>query len=249
MPMTTNLFHRLMFGGWAAAIVAAGWLLLGISLVIGWAQWRRGRLPRARRAAGELDAAAELPAHNLPRRLRMRFTQATPTLCIAGAWRPELWINQELWQELNAVERELAIAHELRHFARRDNLKRLVLEALSALYFALPWVRGWSADYELDSELAVDHACRLHDEPSYQRLITRITAQQLIQAQLRCTASHLSAQAQTERLRALDAPPQRGSLLILGGSILAGMVFCQALAALLLSHSVTRCLLTCFLGY
>ena len=249
MPMTTNFFHKLMYGGWAAAIVTGGWLLLGMSLAIGWVHWLRGRLPRHANSAAHAQATEALAGYGLPASLRARFTKATPSLCLVSVWRSELWIHPGLWESLSPLERELAVGHELCHLRRRDNLQRLVLEALSALYFALPWVRGWARDYELDAELAVDYSCRQRAGAAYQGLISRITAQQYKHASLGTAASYLSAQAQAERLRALDSPPQRASSFTAAGLALIGIVFSQVLAVLLLSHSVTRCLLTCFLGY
>jgi hypothetical protein len=246
MPMTTNFFHHLMYGGWSAGIAMSGVLLLGLSMIISWMQWRRGRLPR-RESSADAVPAGELPG--LPRGVRARFTHATQSLCLAGAWRPELWINPALWRELAGPERRLAVAHELRHLARRDNLKRLMLEALAALYFALPWARHWAAQYELDSELAVDHACRKLDETTYRGLILRLTQRQFTPVRLHTAAAHLSAQSHTERLRVLAAPPAQPQALFPLAVVLLGMVFSQALALALLSHSVSRCFITCYLGY
>lgn len=246
MPMTTPFFHRLMYGGWSAGIAVSGWMLLGLSLIIGWAQWRRGRLPRSIRQSATPSHAECLDIPGL----HARFTEATPSLCLAGVWRPELWVNPRLWNELTPTERELAIAHELRHLERRDNLKRLALEALAALYFALPWGRHWAAQYELDSELAVDHACRQLDKATYPGLIARLTQRQLTKTPPRVTVSQLFSQAHTERLRALAVPPAPNlAPAALWLYAICGVTFSQALAVALLFHSVSRCLLTCYLGY
>src|SRR5262249_29210109 len=102
-----------------AAISAVGLLL---ALWRGVAAWvaTRNLINDWLRAAEPIQSAwldqIPIPAY----RLRHPF----PVLAIVGAFRPNLFIADHLFQSLTGEELAAAIAHEGGHFAAKDNLKR-----------------------------------------------------------------------------------------------------------------------------
>jgi hypothetical protein len=240
ITMTTNYFHRLMYGGWGLAISITGGTLLAGSLYLMWRNWRRGLVPRG---AGVRHAGHE--HHGLP----LLENNGIPTICLVGVWRPELWINPEYWRQLTPAQRELALAHEGGHRRRRDNLRRLILQFVGGLYAVLPWLRGWAEEYAVDSEYAVDDACRRRLDPEqYVALVARATEYTLSWREA-AVASHLSHSAQALRLKVLATPVARTPRgLALAASFGVALVSI-APATLLLLNPISRCLCACYLGY
>lgn len=78
-----------------------------------------------------LNLSFDMPVKMLP------FGTDTPYT--VGFFRPVIVLHSEVWEMLNADEREAVIAHELWHIARHDNLRNLALLALqSILWFHIP---------------------------------------------------------------------------------------------------------------
>jgi len=178
--MTTGYFHHLMYGGWGRAITGTGLTVLGVSLLIAAWSWRRAQPPR-RIATGDVPDgwdvdgtwSAEAQAHGL----RLYPASGVATAALSGVLHPALLVNPAYWATLSPEQRALALAHEQQHLLRRDNLRKLALEGIALLYGAVPWVRRWAQDYELDSELAVDDACRRTlNEASYRTLVAEAAA-------------------------------------------------------------------------
>jgi len=239
IQMTTSYFHRLMYGGWGAAIVLAGALTLATSLVLAWLHWRRGRVPGN-------QSSRETIRHG---DYMLRASDAIPTISLVGVWRPEIWVNPDYWSQLEDYQREMALAHEECHRRRRDNLRRLMIMYIGALYAILPWARRWARSQELDCELAVDNTCRQNCDPqAYLSLIVHATARTL-EWKKPVVASHLSYAEQSLRLRELVKPYGWYSPItarVLGISVATLSVLP---AAAILLNPVSRCLCACYLGY
>jgi hypothetical protein len=233
--MSTRYFHCLMHGGWGNTITGTGAAVLTLSLLLGVFGWLRGRTPRLAGGATQLISG-----------LTVVDNEGISTAGLIGCWRPQVWVNPTYWNSLSADERELALAHERWHLRRRDNLRKLVLQLIAGLYAVLPMSRRWLAHYELDCELAVDHHCRAANGPAYVELIAAsakfalgnraVVASGMSQADLRQRLAHLTAAPLPSRRRAVVWTAALAVLAILP---VAG----------LLTHSVTRCLLACYLGY
>ena len=246
MQMTTNFFHELMYGGWAATFAIGGIMLLGLSIIISWFQWRRGHVTH------KYPATKPPAADGLPSRLNgmeVLYTQAIPTLSLVGAWRPELWVNPGYWQRLTAEEQHFALLHETCHQLRRDNSRRLLLEAIATLYFILPWVRRLPESYEQDCELAVDDYCRSQDNPQHYISLVSKAVDLLLPRRQGTVFSDLSARQLSERVTVLTTPRREQPVLVPALVVTSGILISQAATALLLAFSVSRCLLTCYLGY
>ena len=238
--MSTHYFHMLMYGGWGAAITSTGGAVMGISLLLALVMWLRGRTPRS-------------PSQPLAvvSGLAVLANEGISTAGLVGCWRPAVWVNPHYWSHLTDDERGLALAHERAHLRRRDNLKKLLLQFAAALYAVLPFSRGWVKQYELDCELAVDDHCResLGDE-NYARLVARSAhfALERHAAVASTVASGMSHADLKARLLHLHAPRTPHSKWRGVGTALSVVVALLPIG-LLLSHSVTRCLLACYLGY
>jgi hypothetical protein len=276
--MTTNYFHHLMHGGWSNAITGTGLSVLGVSLLITAWGWHRAQ-PFTRYAGAALpdgwDPDGSWTAGAQALGLRLHPAHGVATAALTGVLQPALLVNPAYWATLSPAQRELALRHELQHLRRRDNLRKLVLEGIALLYGVLPGVRRWAADYELDSELAVDDACRqLAAETAYRLLVADAAAFVLAlgpagaraaapgkparragtgKAALRAPAGRpFSALTHAEletRLKTLAQPRRAGSRHFALLVVLACTFVSVLPAAALLSHPVSRCLLACYLGY
>jgi hypothetical protein len=177
--MSTDYFHALMHAGWSSVITAAGLTVLGVSLLVALWSWRRAQPPRrialAAWPAG-WDAGGAWTAEAQAHGLRLYPASGVATAALTGVLSPALLVNPAYWARLDGEQRALALGHEQEHLRRRDNLRKLVLEGVALLYGVLPGVRQWAADYELDSELAVDDACRRRDEAAYRTLVAEAAA-------------------------------------------------------------------------
>jgi beta-lactamase regulating signal transducer with metallopeptidase domain len=238
--MTTNYFHQLMFGGWGLMIVITGGLTFIASLILAWLNWRKGRVPAASgNGEGDLHHKAQ----------KLRPNSLIPTISLVGAWRPEVWVNPAYWAGLSDEQRELALAHEYMHKSRRDNPRRLAVMYIAGLYAVLPWVRSWVKDFELDTELAVDDACRQrYPGGQYAALIAHAT-EYVLRWDQPVVASHLSSSEHAVRLRTLSHPRREQPPLLARIAGLAVAAFSILPAAALLFHPVSRCLCACYLGY
>ena len=117
------------------------------------------------------------------------------------------------------------------------------------MYYALPWVRTWPAQFELDSELAVDDICRRRvSEEGYRALVGR-AVERAVFGTPAVVQSRLSQADLGERMAVLLRPRQHGNpaaaVLACAGIIATG----AAPAALLLLSPISRCFLACYLGY
>jgi hypothetical protein len=240
--MTTSYFHCLMFGGWGAGITATGAGVLTISLLLAGVVWLRGRTPHS--PSQPLTVVSGLA---------VLANEGISTAGLVGCWRPAVWVNPHYWAQLTHDERELALAHERAHLRRRDNLKKLLLQFAATMYAVLPFSRRWVSDYELDCELAVDDRCRAElNEGRYAGLVARSAEFALglhgRTAVVPAVASGMSQADLRTRLLHLGLPRRPHSPWHIPGAAMAVLAALLPIG-LMLSHSVTRCLLACYLGY
>jgi hypothetical protein len=233
--MTTPYFHTLMYGGWGAGIAASGLLVLGVSVLLGRRAWRRSQADAPTTAV--LGCVGRLPLLASP---------AVPAAALVGVWRPRILVNPAYWAASDSALRELTLRHELCHWRRGDNARKLLLQFISGLYFVLPWLRGLSSEYSRDSEYAVDRACAAGGEAeAYLALIEHTGAFTGRPATHR--ASYVGG-ALAARIAALSNP-RRGSAAAASLAVCA-VCLCASLPGLvMLSHPTLRCLLACYLGY
>ncbi len=124
---------------------------------IGFAAWRcvarcraTSRLVRAwmKDAEPVSIAACPTPAY----RFRCRF----PVVAIVGAFRPRLFVADQILEVLTPAELAATVLHEEGHLGARDNLKRSVLCACRDAVPLLPWGRSMDSAWSRAAELAAD---------------------------------------------------------------------------------------------
>ncbi len=54
-------------------------------------------------------------------------------IAVVGAFRPKMFIAEQIFLSLDKQELAAAVAHECGHLAARDNLKRLILKISQTL--------------------------------------------------------------------------------------------------------------------
>jgi len=235
--MITDYFHRLMDVGWSAVIVVGGLAVLIISLLLAYISWRRGRVPQA----GDVLLVAE--------GMTVRASGAPDTASLVGVIHPEIWVNPEYWTLLDEQQKSALLTHELVHLRRRDNLKKLVVQFISTLYYAIPWLKSWPGQFNFHTEMAVDDACqRKLGKGAYMGLIGD-AASFVLQRYSGAVASHFGETDMVRRLRVLDSAQPAGHAGVVTAVGLMGTAVSMLPAAGLLYYPISRCLLACYLGY
>lgn len=84
-------------------------------------------------------------------RIRHKF----PVLAVVGAFKPRIFIAEQVFETLTDAEIRAAIAHEKGHLAARDNLKRAALRFCGDL-FVFPFNRKFDRVWAENAELAAD---------------------------------------------------------------------------------------------
>lgn len=95
----------------------------------------------------------ELEQINLP---AYRLKHSFPVIALVGAFRPRLFIADQLFDALSPAELQAAIAHECGHLAALDNLKRALLRACRDSLTIAPCGRLLDRAWAEESELAAD---------------------------------------------------------------------------------------------
>jgi bla regulator protein BlaR1 len=85
-----------------------------------------------------------------------------------GAWRPCIALPADFESRYDANERELVLAHERMHVARRDGLANAALVAVRCVFWFDPVVHFASRRFRFDQELACDAAV-LRERPNARR--------------------------------------------------------------------------------
>lgn len=237
--MTTPYFHALMYGGWGAGIAASGLLVLGLSALLGLRSWRRShaQAPSARR----IGSAGRLP---------LLESRAVPAAALVGVWQPRVLVNPEYWAASDQGLREETLRHELCHWRRGDNARKLALSFISGLYFILPWLRGLSAEYSRDSEFAVDRACAAGGRAEAYLALLRHSA--AFSGPLATRRASYVGGALEARIAALVDQQGRSSTprVIAPALVVCSICLSASVPGLvMLSHPTLRCLLACYLGY
>lgn len=235
--MTTPYFGGLMRGNGALLITLSGWGVLLLSLALLLRSVLQTRLPKPVGAAWR-EAG-----------LLLRRNPAIATASLAGVWQPELWVNPRYWENLSSSDQGLVLHHERLHLLRRDNLRKLMLHYIAGLYFALPWIRHWPAGYELDSELAVDDACRRQLPEAEYRVLVAGAVETAAHFKPQVVCSALSQADLALRLQVLLAPRRGDHVLLALVSTALPVLLSAAPAVALLCHPVSRCFFACYLGY
>ena len=122
---------------------------------------------RTRRCIGDLlrSVQADLPAH-----LQNQMTQhgiapssvvlvqsAEPLAFCHGFLEPKIYFSTGLVDLLSPAQLQAVLLHEDYHRQRFDPLRILVVRAISAALFFLPFVRDWRRLFEIKLELDADH--------------------------------------------------------------------------------------------
>ncbi len=89
-----------------------------------------------------------LPTYRLPHRF--------PVIAITGAWRPRLFIAEQVLDSLSSDELKAAIAHECGHLRAGDNLKRPMLRACRDALSIVPCGRALDRAWAAAAEEAAD---------------------------------------------------------------------------------------------
>lgn len=86
--------------------------------------------------------------------------KGAPSLMLVGLWRPKVMISDMAATVLSESELHVAIRHELEHQRSRDNLKKLIINAVP-----FPGMEGITGAWREASELAADDgAVRTHQD-------------------------------------------------------------------------------------
>ncbi|MGH9850993.1 MAG: M56 family metallopeptidase [Blastocatellia bacterium] len=134
--------------GALAAISAAGLLLAAWRGVAAWVATRRLVNNWLRNAEPIKLNQAPVSAY----RLRHPF----PVVAVVGAFRPRLFVADQLFDQLSQAELAAVIAHECGHLAARDNLKQALLRACRDALTIAPCGRGLDRAWAQNSEAAAD---------------------------------------------------------------------------------------------
>jgi len=151
LPAITPLAPAGSSGGWSWAAVAISiWMLGG---VVTFAMFVRQQRRYVR--ALVLDSDADAHFHDVPVR-RAHGVNASPATI--GALRPCIALPVDFEARYDANERELVLAHERVHVARRDGLANAALAALRCVFWFDPVVHFAARRFRFDQELACDAA-------------------------------------------------------------------------------------------
>jgi hypothetical protein len=90
----------------------------------------------------------------------------TPTAFCAGAFRPMVYVSNELVHRLARSELSAVLLHELDHARRREPLRRLLAASLAEVAFYLPLLVWWARRRAELAELRADRAALEVETPS-----------------------------------------------------------------------------------
>jgi Zn-dependent protease with chaperone function len=141
-------FHALLIAGIIYAVVdrARAWRTVSRTLHVVSAR----RVDPASRLAAAATAAA-VPADLI------RVLDGSPMPAFTtGWWRPSIYVDASLAQQLSDAQLAAVLAHEHAHVIRRDPARLTLLRALGCLFFWLPALRRLSDDVADDAEVIAD---------------------------------------------------------------------------------------------
>lgn len=208
-------------GGRSSAIVLLGaWALGAVAMFAAFA-WRQRHYVRAL----ALDAA--LSVHDGVPLRRAHAANASPAT--VGAWRPWIALPADFEAQYDATERELVLAHERMHVARRDGLANAALAALRCVFWFDPVVHFAARRFRFDQELACDAAV-LRVRPDARRAY----ASAMFKTQLAVPGLPVGCQWQSSpplKERILMLKKDRATRTRLGGAVTALFVGLVALSS------------------
>lgn len=143
--VTWKLFFPALFA--VIGIIIATYRILGT-----W--WKTRRLVKS-----FLKRSEQIFIENVPfpvYRIRHNF----PVIAVVGAFRPKMFIAEQIFSSLDKQELAAAVAHECGHLAARDNLKRLVLEICRDL-LVFPFGKYLDKKWSENIEAAADEYAAL----------------------------------------------------------------------------------------
>lgn len=88
----------------------------------------------------------------------VRLDAADRAAFCADILRPRIFVTTEMVRNLRADQLDAVLLHEDAHAARRDPLRRAVLQAAVDVLFYMPLVGWWSGQQRERAELAADRA-------------------------------------------------------------------------------------------
>ena len=139
----------LLFATFALCLLTYGALKATVS-------WRANRA-----ILGEWLSRAEpvaLPGIGMPayRLMKRNSEDDFPVIAVIGAFRPRLFVSEQVFEALSPEELAAALQHEMGHLAARDNLKRLVARSSPGLTSFLPGAEKLARLWHTASEECAD---------------------------------------------------------------------------------------------
>lgn len=138
--------------GWAMAAAAALCALAWVRA--GWKFFAAARATRALASNWMANATpVSLPGWHRP---AFRLDHVFPLIAVVGAWRPRLFVADQVLDQLAGEELAASIAHENGHLLARDNLKRMLVNFCGELAWWVPGTSSLRAQWADAAELAAD---------------------------------------------------------------------------------------------
>jgi beta-lactamase regulating signal transducer with metallopeptidase domain len=135
-------------------LVAIAFLsIVGLALAL-WRGFRTWRVTR-RLVIDWLDHAEPINVENVSIQA-YRITHRFPVVAVVGAFRPRLFIANQIFDTLNAVEIQAVVAHEASHLTAHDNLKRALVRACRDVLMMVPCGRSLDRAWAEAAEAAAD---------------------------------------------------------------------------------------------
>lgn len=140
---------------WMAAQAAALVTLLLAAAILGRAGWLAWR---GRRSLATLQPVPDAEAAAARRRVgdRALLTGGSGIAFCTGLLRPRLYLSVDVVAVLDDEELDAVLAHELRHAAHRDPLRRVLRRALADVLWFAPAVAWWADQRICGEEMAAD---------------------------------------------------------------------------------------------
>jgi beta-lactamase regulating signal transducer with metallopeptidase domain/predicted esterase len=152
LPPPSPLWPKLIFGLWAAGVVALGGLFIG--------QWIKARFLWIQSVPidGEVGGIARQLGvlMGLSRTPQVRVYDGITSPIVVGAFRPGVILPEAGMTHLSPAELEMSLAHELAHIRRADMPLGLLVYLAKTLFFFLPVVWWAARHWETEREAACD---------------------------------------------------------------------------------------------
>jgi beta-lactamase regulating signal transducer with metallopeptidase domain len=214
--------------GWVMGVWALGALVLLTRWAVQGVRARR-RLLDVEEDAGELSArlATVAPRVGLRRVPAVRLDPQSHTPYVTGVWSPCLMLPGD-WREWPGDTLDHALAHELRHIARRDLLAEALWMLIACAYWFHPLVHAARRRAHEAREMCCDADVAIRLGPGYRRALLWVlaSAAEAATPALASASGHAWHPA-IARLHALDRwpPPAPWRARLAGAALLAAAAF------------------------